>query len=169
MVCPKCGSRVARVHRALFHKLLYSQRFKCLECEARTGRLRRVFADQLSTLRFVFSKWTRCPRCESYGVYRLNQPDRIDSFTSNPVALVQVIVGAPKNKCPLCRLHYYDWRKPKPKSLVRHDGGVSPSPHERSPDTPSEDSTSAHQIPVNFSDTERSRGSAERRSSQRHH
>jgi hypothetical protein len=115
-LCPQCGGRMARLHRAFFQKLLYSDRFRCPKCKARTGRFQPFFANAVSSLRFVFSKWSRCPRCESYGVYRLNRRDKIDSFSSNPVALFQFLLGAPINKCPLCRLHFYDWREPRPQA-----------------------------------------------------
>ena len=125
--CPQCGGRLARVHRVFLQKLLYSDRFRCVKCKSRTGRFQPVLAELVSTLRFVFNRRTRCPRCESYDVHRLNKRDKIDSFTSNPVALFQAVLGAPLNKCPACRMHYYDWRRPKPKAHGSQRSMPSPS------------------------------------------
>lgn len=125
-LCPQCGSRMARVHRALLQKLVYADRFRCPRCKARSVRFQPFLADLVSTFRFIFSERSRCPRCEGYEVYRLNRRDRIDSFSANPVALFQFLLGAPVNKCSACRLHFYDWREPRKKS------GTAPSEPDQS-------------------------------------
>jgi hypothetical protein len=121
-LCPQCGSRMARVHRALFQKAVYADRFRCPRCKARSARFQPYLADLVSTVRFIFSARSRCPRCESYDVYRLNRRDRIDSFSSSPIALFQFLLGAPVNKCPACRMHFYDWREPRKKAAAVHGG-----------------------------------------------
>lgn len=113
VLCPACSRRMSRVHRSPVQKILYGDSFICPKCKTKRGRLRPALAELVSSLRFVFSKSSRCPKCESYGVYRLTERDRIDSMSSNPVALFQFLLRAPVHKCPKCRLRFYDWRKPR--------------------------------------------------------
>ena len=136
VLCPSCGSRLVRRHRSFLQKLLYSDRVRCSKCKFRGARLHPVFASAMSSMRFVFSRCSRCPRCESYDVHRVGRPDRIDSFSTTLAGLLQLLTGAPVNKCPACRLQFYDWRKPRRKgNALQHlqpnqtanEGAASPS------------------------------------------
>jgi hypothetical protein len=46
-------------------------------------------------------------------VQRLKKRDKVDGFSQNPLALMQVLIGAPVNRCSPCRLQFFDWRKPR--------------------------------------------------------
>ena len=83
--CPKCGYQARRVHRFL----------------------------RLNTS-FLFSRYSHCPRCGSGDVHRSSKRDHIDSFSKNVLTVLQGVFDAPINKCPACRLQFYDWRRPRP-------------------------------------------------------
>jgi hypothetical protein len=109
--CPKCGGYLVRIHRGLFRKVAYSALFRCRRCGLRTGKFHSWLS---SNFQFVFSRHTRCVRCVTYDVRRGSRRDRIDGVSGHPFSLLQHILGAPLNKCPACRLQYYDWRRPRP-------------------------------------------------------
>lgn len=109
--CPKCGGYLVRIHRGTFRKIAYSALFRCRQCGFRTGKFHSWLS---SNYRFMFSRYTRCVRCSTYNVHRGSKRDRIDGVSRHPLSLLQHILGAPLNKCPACRLQYYDWRRPQP-------------------------------------------------------
>ena len=109
--CPVCGGHLTRSHRRPLQRLYYTDLFRCRGCDYEGGRLHPFLQNNVH---FVFSRRTRCPRCGSLDVHRLEKRDRVDSLSKNLLSRVQRLVGAPINKCPACRLQYYDWRKPKP-------------------------------------------------------
>jgi hypothetical protein len=116
--CPHCSKRIVRVHRKPLEKILYSDMYDCGECQRRVGAYHHLF---FGHFRFVFSRYSCCIRCGSAAVQRLEKRDRVDAFSSSPLAWVQMLVGAPVNRCSPCRLQYFDWRQPRP----------TPSPNER--------------------------------------
>jgi hypothetical protein len=59
--------------------------------------------------RFLFSRHSRCIRCGSEAVQRLKKRDKVDGFSQNPLALMQVLIGAPVNRCSPCWLQFFDW------------------------------------------------------------
>jgi predicted RNA-binding Zn-ribbon protein involved in translation (DUF1610 family) len=105
--CPSCGGHLTRKHRASVEKVLYSDVFRCPNCDY---RLKRLHPSLDSNLSFVFSRHTHCVNCGSDNVHRLQKRDRIDSMSKHPLSLLFRLTGAPLNKCPSCRLQYYDWR-----------------------------------------------------------
>jgi hypothetical protein len=66
-------------------------------------------------LTFLFSRRTHCIRCGTADVHRLSKRDRIDSVSNSLASWLMRLSGAPLNKCPSCRLQYYDWRRPEQK------------------------------------------------------
>jgi hypothetical protein len=109
--CPKCDLRLLRVHRKLWEKLFYSNMYRCGGCERRSGE---VHIGLLAQVRFIFSRYSHCIRCGSDAVQRLAKRDTVDGFSSHPLALAQVLLAAPVNRCSPCRLQFFDWRKPRP-------------------------------------------------------
>ena len=105
--CPKCGGHLRKVHRKNFEHLACAAAYACRGCNS---RVRRFHPWWISTFRFVFSRHTRCIRCGTECVHRVYKRDRIDDVSLTPLSLLQQILGAPKNKCPLCRLRYHDFR-----------------------------------------------------------
>ena len=110
MPCPRCGKRLVRVHRTALEKLLWSDMYECSGCKRREGTYHRSL---YAHCRFLFSRHSRCIRCGSEAVQRLKKRDKVDGFSQNPLALMQVLIGAPVNRCSPCRLQFFDWRKPR--------------------------------------------------------
>ena len=105
--CPSCGGHLTRKHRASVEKVLYSDVFRCSTC----GHcLKRLHPGLNSNLSFVFSLHTHCISCATDNVHRMERRDRIDSMSMHPLSWLFRLTGAPLNKCPSCRLQYYDWR-----------------------------------------------------------
>lgn len=105
--CPNCQERLQKVHRRFLEKLAYSSAYECRKCNFRTRRLN---AWGLSLGRFIFSRHTSCPRCGTALVHRTSKRDRVESLSKHLFSRMQQLLGAPLNKCPLCRLQYYDVR-----------------------------------------------------------
>jgi hypothetical protein len=68
-------------------------------------------------MEFIFSAYTRCPRCATYRVQRQPRLDRIDWVSNHPLSWCFGLTFAPRNKCHRCRLQYYDWRPIRPQAL----------------------------------------------------
>jgi len=109
--CQNCGWELKKTHRTVFQKLLYSGAFVCPRCGLRTRRFRpRLRVTSI----FVFSRYTHCINCGSARVHRLAKRDRVDTMSHHPLSVIQHLTFAPLNKCPACRLQYFDWRRPEP-------------------------------------------------------
>jgi hypothetical protein len=105
-----------RVHRNVLEKFLWSSKYECSDCKRREGAYHRYI---YAHWRFLFSRHSRCIRCGSEAVERLKKRDKVDGFSLNPLALIQVLTGAPVNRCSPCRLQFFDWRKPR-------EGAITP-------------------------------------------
>jgi hypothetical protein len=105
--CPKCGGHLRKVHRQVYERLFCAAAYACRHCNFRVRRFRPWWT---SICQFTFSRYTRCIRCGTVRVHRVYKRDRIDEASWHPFSLIQQILGAPKNKCPLCRLRYHDFR-----------------------------------------------------------
>src|SRR6266542_1368572 len=108
---PSCAHHLVRTHRRPLQKLVFSEVFRCTKCGADVKRLHPILDLELS---FVFSRYTRCIRCCTPRVQRLKKRDPIDSVSMHITSQLLRLTGAPLNKCPACRLQYYDWRPPQP-------------------------------------------------------
>jgi uncharacterized protein with PIN domain len=106
-ICPKCGGHLGKVHRTLAERPIFSGAYACPKCKF---RFRQFQPWWYTTYRFVFSQYTLCLRCGTYRVHRVNKRDRLDQVSRHPFSLIQQVFGAPRNKCPFCRLQYHDVR-----------------------------------------------------------
>jgi hypothetical protein len=111
MTCPHCKKHLSRVHRRQWERFLYSDIYVCNGCARRVGSFYRPLYIHG---RFLFSRYSRCIQCGSEDVQRLKKRDKVDSFATHPLAWVQLLLGAPVNRCGACRLQFFDWRKPRP-------------------------------------------------------
>jgi hypothetical protein len=109
--CTSCGGPLRQVHRRFYERLMYSGVYTCRDCDS---RVRRVRGWSFSTLRFLCSRYTNCIRCSSDQVHRMRKKDRIDTVSKHPISRLLQLFGAPRNKCPLCRLQYHDLRRVRP-------------------------------------------------------
>jgi len=105
--CPHCGRHLVRRHRNTIERLLYSEAFKCLHCGRSAYRQHRALRVERS---FLWSWFTRCPRCARPDVVRVPKRDRTDSTSRHLLSRAQGWLGAPIYRCAACRLHYRDWR-----------------------------------------------------------
>jgi hypothetical protein len=112
--CHYCGRHLVRVHRTAFEKIMWSEMYECPNCRRRAGSFHRSL---YAHCRFLFSRHSRCVRCGSEVVQRLRKRDKLERFSRNPLALIQALTGAPINFCALCRLQFFDWRKPRTSPL----------------------------------------------------
>jgi uncharacterized protein with PIN domain len=125
ILCPHCDGRLTRVHREPLEKIRYSDMYVCLHCKRRMGSIHKAL---FLYTRFLFSRTSRCLRCGQEDIQRLEKPDKIDRFSTHPLALVQKLFGAPIHRCVPCRLQFYDWRRPRRRSSgVRTTAGQSTS------------------------------------------
>jgi hypothetical protein len=120
--CLTCGFQLHRRHRSLLERLLFSDAYYCSTCH-RTTRQLHARLDVLE--RFVFSTRTHCVRCGTSRVHRLERRDYIDSVSHHPLVLLLRLTGAPRYKCPRCRLQYHDWR-PIENAAVPAPGTIPP-------------------------------------------
>lgn len=49
-------------------------------------------------------------------IHRVAKRDRVDDLSQHPLSWLLGVSGAPLNKCPACRLQYYDWHPPGTKA-----------------------------------------------------
>ena len=105
--CPKCGGSAQKVHRKGYERPLFRAAYQCDRCNHRNRKFRLL---HFPGLRFVFSIHTLCPRCNTPDVHRMTKRDPIDEFSKHPFCLIQRVFFAPRNKCPDCRLQYFDLR-----------------------------------------------------------
>jgi hypothetical protein len=100
---------MVRTHRGFVQKPLYWAVFRCDKCDYREKLVRPALRVKIG---FIFSLHTHCIRCGTGHVHRLPKRDRIDSMSNHFASWLLRLTGAPLNKCPACRLQYYDWRTP---------------------------------------------------------
>jgi predicted RNA-binding Zn-ribbon protein involved in translation (DUF1610 family) len=113
MECPRCGRELKRIRRTALQRFFFSDAFACHKCGYRT---RRVYPFVRVNAKYLFSRHTHCIKCGTARVYRLSKRDRVDSMSKHVFSLLQQVTLAPVNKCLACRLQYYDWRPPEPRS-----------------------------------------------------
>jgi hypothetical protein len=126
--CPKCRTQLARIHRGPLDKLVYIERLRCHHCKLNLARRRPLLESIVSSLLFIYSRHTRCPKCRTGAVHRVPDWDRVDALSRNPLGLLQALLAAPMNYCSYCRLRYYDWRTPQPKYSTRSVDSTNENP-----------------------------------------
>ena len=103
MKCVQCGEKLRRVHRTFFERFSYMAIYECRKCKREEFAPRRY--------RYHFGPACRCPRCGTYRVVRLKQPDKIDRKHSGLLNLLERLAGHGRlYHCRWCRLQFYDRR-----------------------------------------------------------
>ncbi len=100
--CLHCGGSLRRLHRTFREKLTLLAVYRCQDC-------RRIHKEP-RPYTFRFGKETRCPRCGTQRLRRLNEPDRIDPFQRSMLAWLDKLLGAKLYHCRFCRIQFYDHR-----------------------------------------------------------
>lgn len=100
--CVDCGGPIKRVHRTLLQRFRYVAIYECCRCKLQQS----VPSHYLSQL----GAESRCPKCGTYRIVRLNQPDKIDPMYSGLSNALERWSGGRLYHCRFCRLQFYDRR-----------------------------------------------------------
>ena len=100
--CNFCNDALARTHRRLWEKPIYSVVFKCRACDSRVGAKRNLFQ--------YFGGHAKCPRCGTEEIKQRSKPDRIDRLVKTPISVFQSLTGGKLYHCLFCRIQFYDLR-----------------------------------------------------------
>jgi DNA-directed RNA polymerase subunit RPC12/RpoP len=92
-----------RVHRTLMERLNYLAIYECKQCHAEDNLPR--------TLQLHRGKSARCPKCGTYRLVRLKEPDRIDPMQTGVLNMVERIAGGKLFHCRYCRIQFFDRRR----------------------------------------------------------
>lgn len=102
--CAKCSGKLRRVHRTFFERFLYMAIYECHRCQEEQVVLRHY--------RYHFGEHSRCPRCGTYRVTRLKEPDKIDPMIGGLLNLLERFAGGKRLcHCRYCRIQFYDRRE----------------------------------------------------------
>ena len=118
--CNQCGDDLARSHRKLWEKPIYSVVFTCRLCETRAGMTHRYFN--------YFGPYAKCPRCGNGDLRKRETLDRIDRLLRTPISWLQGLFGANLYHCVLCRMQFYDFRSFQRSNLKAPSKTVLPVP-----------------------------------------
>ena len=92
-----------RVHRTLLERLSYIAIYSCKECHAEDNLPR---AHQLHR-----GKAARCPRCGTFRITRLREPDHIDPMRTGILNMLERMAGGKLYHCRYCRIQFWDRRR----------------------------------------------------------
>src|SRR5271165_4312448 len=101
--CPKCGIRMRRVHRTVMERFRYLAIYECRECHGEDN-LPRVHQLHLG-------KSARCPKCGTYRISRLKEPDPIDPMHKGLLNSLERMAGGRRYHCCFCRIQFWDRRR----------------------------------------------------------
>ena len=85
--------------------------YQCRQCQ-RIEYLPRQY-------RFHFGTHSRCPRCGTFRISRLKEPDTIDPMKTGLLNLAEHLAGGGIFHCRFCRLQFYDIRPLKQAKAAR--------------------------------------------------
>jgi len=92
-----------RVHRTLMERLSYLAIYECKECQTEDSLSRRYHLH--------LGKSARCPKCGTYRIVRLREPDRIDPMHTGLLNMVEHMAGGKRYHCRYCRIQFWDRRR----------------------------------------------------------
>lgn len=92
-----------RVHRTLLERVSYLAIYSCKHCHAEDNLPR---AHQLHR-----GKAARCPKCGTYRITRLKEPDRIDPMHTGLLNMLEKMAGGRLFHCRYCRIQFWDRRR----------------------------------------------------------
>lgn len=102
--CSQCGGRLRRVHRSFLERFRYAAIYYCKSCDTEEY-VPRIF-------QYRFGPYARCPRCGTYRLSRLKEPDKIDAMHTGFVNFMERMTGGRLFHCRYCRVQFYD-RRPR--------------------------------------------------------
>ncbi len=74
--------------------------------------------------RYHLGEKCRCPKCGTYRISMLREPDTIDPFNKGLLNWLEKLAGGRIFHCKFCRLQFYDRRK-TPKELSLREAKVA--------------------------------------------
>lgn len=77
--------------------------YACKDCESEEFVPRRY--------RFHFGPHARCPRCGTFRIVKLKEPDRIDPMYVGFLNLMERLSGGKLYHCRYCRCQFFDRRR----------------------------------------------------------
>jgi DNA-directed RNA polymerase subunit RPC12/RpoP len=92
-----------RVHRTLMERFNYLAIYECKDCHAEDNLPR---AHQLHR-----GKAARCPKCGTYRLVKLKEPDHIDPMHTGLLNMLERMVGGRLFHCRYCRIQFFDRRR----------------------------------------------------------
>ncbi len=92
-----------RVHRTLMERVNFLAIYSCKECQMEDNLPR---AHQLHR-----GKAARCPKCGTFRITRLKEPDHIDPMHTGIWNLVEKMSGGRLHHCRYCRIQFWDRRR----------------------------------------------------------
>ena len=112
--CSNCGGRLRRIHRTFVERFSYMAIYQCRQCN-RVEHIPRRYQYHLGSR-------SRCPKCGTYRIAKLKEPDKIDPMQSGFLNLLERLAGGSLRYCCFCRLQFYDRRAMAPRN------GAHPAP-----------------------------------------
>ncbi|MGA2273524.1 MAG: hypothetical protein ABSH00_08210 [Bryobacteraceae bacterium] len=91
-----------RIHRTLLERLSYLAIFQCCVCE-REQHVPRPF-------QLHFGPQARCPKCGTFRLTRLGEPDAVDSMQGGLWNRMERLFRGNLYHCRFCRVQFYDRR-----------------------------------------------------------
>ncbi|HUB77970.1 MAG TPA: hypothetical protein VMB03_04190 [Bryobacteraceae bacterium] len=92
-----------RVHRTLLERVNYLAIYSCKHCHSEDNLPR---AHQLHR-----GKAARCPKCGTFRITRLKEPDRIDPMQTGLLNMLEKMAGGKLFHCRYCRIQFWDRRR----------------------------------------------------------
>jgi len=109
---------VRRIHRTLVERFSYLAIFQCCVCE-REQHMPRPF-------RLHFGPHARCPKCGTFRLTRLGEPDGIDRIQGGLFSLFERLCHGNLFHCRFCRVQFYDRRPQAPPASAPRDEPATP-------------------------------------------
>jgi DNA-directed RNA polymerase subunit RPC12/RpoP len=113
-----------RVHRTLMERVNYLAIYACKECNTEDNLPR---SHQLHR-----GKAARCPKCGTYRLTRLKEPDHIDPMHTGVWNLLEKLAGGKLFHCRFCRIQFWDRRRLRVE--VQADEAASPEEANATPE-----------------------------------
>jgi DNA-directed RNA polymerase subunit RPC12/RpoP len=92
-----------RVHRTLLERISYLAIYECKQCHAEDNLPR--------SHKLHFGKAARCPKCGTFRIVRLKEPDTIDPMHTGLLNLLERMAGGRLHHCRYCRIQFWDRRR----------------------------------------------------------
>jgi DNA-directed RNA polymerase subunit RPC12/RpoP len=119
-----------RVHRTFLERFRYLAIYECRQCHAE-DRVPRAHQLHLGNS-------ARCPKCGTYRIVRLREPDRIDAAQTGLLNLLERLNGGRLYHCRYCRLQFWDRRRLLSEVAAEESAGTSETESPAPPEVASE-------------------------------